>query len=239
MREPVETYLLRRQPTAARPLLGLTILLVEDSRFASEAVRLMCLRSGARIRRADCLASAHRHLRTYRPSAAIVDLGLPDGHGEDLIRELVGGSQPVQVVLATSGDPDGHDRALAAGAQGFLEKPVRSLGDFQQTILSLLPPENRPLGLRLLPGEDIEPDPIAFRDDIAHMAELLSIPEEAPPADYVAQFMAGLARTAGDDQLGAVAEALGRTPPHGSERPRCITRLRALLAQRLAEQAIL
>lgn len=50
-------------PTAARPLLGLTVLVVEYSRYAYEAMRLLCLRSGARIRRADCIRSAHRHLQ--------------------------------------------------------------------------------------------------------------------------------------------------------------------------------
>ena len=44
----------QRLPSARRPLLGLTILVIEDSRYACEALRLLCLRSGARIRHWDC-----------------------------------------------------------------------------------------------------------------------------------------------------------------------------------------
>ena len=114
-------------PTPDRPLAGLTVLVVEDSRFASEALRLMCLRSGARIRRADCLASAHRHLNTYRPSVAIVDLGLPDGSGLTLIEEVHKTRLRVPVLLATSGAERAaaEQAALAAGADGFLPKPVQ------------------------------------------------------------------------------------------------------------------
>lgn len=239
MSDTVDGYLLRRQPTAARPLLGLTVLTVEDSRFASEAVRLMCLRSGARIRRADCLASAHKHLRIYRPTVVIVDLGLPDGNGEDLIRELVNGPDGVQVVLATSGDIDGESRARHAGAMGFLEKPVRSLAEFQQAILTHLPPEARPLGLRVPSQDVVTPDKIAFRDDIAHVAELLTAPIADQPIDYIAQFLAGVARSAEDSQLCAAAEALSAAKARGSAIAPRLMQLRRLLETRLADHAII
>ena len=114
-------------PTANRPLLGLTVLVIEDSRFACEAMRLLCLRSGARIRRADSLRSARRHLQVYRPSVAIIDLGLPDGSGLDLIIDLVANSPRPEVILGTSGDPYSQEAAIKAGADGFLAKPVTSL----------------------------------------------------------------------------------------------------------------
>ena len=117
-------------PTASRPLLGLTILVVEDSRYASETMRLLCLRSGARIRRADCLKSARRHLQVYRPSAVIVDLGLPDGSGLDLISELNRAAPRVGILLATSGDDNAEQAAMAAGADDFLAKPITSLALF-------------------------------------------------------------------------------------------------------------
>ena len=102
--------------TATRPLLGLTILVVEDSRFARDAMRLLCLRSGARIRRADCLRSARRHLQVYRPSVAIIDLGLPDGSGAELIKEQAVAEPRIQALLAISGDDTKEELSLAAGA---------------------------------------------------------------------------------------------------------------------------
>ncbi|MDP3341130.1 response regulator [Frigidibacter sp.] len=173
-------------PSAARPLQGLTVLLVEDSRFASEAMRLLCLRSGARIRRADSLRAAHRHLATYRPSAVIVDMGLPDGSGADLIRELAALQPRMSVILGTSGSDDLEALALAAGADGFLPKPVESLALFQTAVLAALPAAQRPIGPRALPGEIVHPDLLALRDDLVLAAGLLAGTEdgsETPPAE--------------------------------------------------------
>ena len=48
------------------PLQGLMVLVVEDSRYAAEAMRLMCQRSGARLKRAEDLRTAQAHLHDSR-----------------------------------------------------------------------------------------------------------------------------------------------------------------------------
>jgi CheY-like chemotaxis protein len=223
-------------PTAARPLLGLTVLVIEDSRFACEAMRLLCLRSGARIRRADCLRSARRHLQVYRPSVVIVDLGLPDGSGADLITELTAAEPRVDVVLGTSGDLEGETSSIAAGADGFLAKPVTSLASFQHAVLSNLPPERQPAGLRTVKDEEIMPDFIAFQDDMAHIADVLDDHSDERTLDYVAQFIAGVARSASDKSLEQAAEALAQARETGVSVQAAASKLAGIVQQRLTQK---
>ena len=124
-----------RPPHAADlPLSGVTVLVVDDSRLACDGLRLMCRRLGARLRRAESLQAAEVHLRVYRPDVVIIDLGLPDGRGEALIRRLApAASRPV--VLGLSGDGNGRWTSMAAGADGYLDKPLESLAQFQTTLL--------------------------------------------------------------------------------------------------------
>lgn len=231
MTNPVEELPRRLVPTPMRPLLGLTVLVVEDSRFASEALRLMCLHSGARIRRADCLASARRHLGAYLPSVTLVDLMLPDGSGTDLIRELVA-RDSIAPVIATSGLSEGEAAARAAGAQGFLPKPVASLALFQQTILQALPPEARPRGPRATPFGCPAPDRIALRDDLAHARQLIEDRAAPDTLAYLAGFVEGLGRAASDRDLCEAGRDLGRSLPSGPGD--AVERLTWLLSARLA-----
>ena len=194
-----------RPPTPERPLLGRCILLVEDSRYASDAIRLLSLASGARIRRADSLAAAERHLAAYRPDIAIVDLGLPDGSGAALIERLDRARPRVPAVIGISGEPGARGAAAAAGADTFLEKPVTSLASFQEAILPFLPADLRPCGPRALPAGHVTPDDIAYRDDLAHAASLLGSAGDGE-LDYLRRFLSGLARSAGDEELRTVAE---------------------------------
>jgi len=223
-------------PTPDRPLLGLTVLVVEDSRFACEAMRLLCLRSGARIRRADCLRSARRHLMSYRPTVVIVDLGLPDGSGLDLIAEIAAGRPRLPALLATSGDGGAAGAALAAGADAFLPKPVESLSAFQRTVLGALPAAPGPRAPGAAPAKDdkVHPDPLALRDDLAHVADLLGDDPQGVVLDYLAQFLSGVALSAHDAPLRAAAEALALDRRDGRGHGRDVRRISGLVRDRLA-----
>lgn len=234
----LEDFLMTRPPTANRPLLGQTVLTVEDSRYACEAMRLLCLKSGARIRRADSLGHARRHLRVYRPNIVVIDLGLPDGSGAELIAELANASPRIDVILGTSGDPGAAEEAAAAGADGFLEKPVANLGAFQAAVLSHLPQDRQPRGPRILSEERVEPDPLALRDDFAHAATLLDdmTGETAAPGigPYVSQFLGAIARSSEDAKLGKAVRTARLEHDGGEIDVAALRSLRDEVADRLA-----
>jgi DNA-binding NarL/FixJ family response regulator len=190
-------------PANRLALQGLTLLIVDDSRFTCDALRLILARAGARLRRAESLEIARLHLGCYRPDLAIVDLGLPDGRGEDLIAELSASGFPV---LGLSGDPDGRAAALDAGAAGFIDKPIASVAAFVRLIRQLVTgagAEDK--------GEDPPAptgDPVALRDDLARAAMLISAPGDPT---YAKAFLKSLARASGDQVLEAAV--LGAETP--------------------------
>lgn len=231
--ETLDDLMFTRAPTARRPLLGLTVLVVEDSRFASEAVRLMCLRSGARIRRADSLENARRHLAIYRPTVLLVDVGLPDGSGLSLIRSTSEAATPIQVLLGMSGDSCADD-VLAAGADGFLEKPVQSLAVFQSAILAHLTAEQQPPTPRAIADDVIKPDPIAYRDDLTHIAQVLDDTNDEIALDYVTQFLSGVARSAQDHDLNAAVTNLTKLRRAGNNPNAGVVALSQLVQTRIA-----
>ena len=79
------------------------------------------------VAHADDLQSAHRWLANQTTDGAgliaLVDLGLPDGSGVDLIRKLKADFPEAQVIVTTIYDDDIHLlHAIAAGAHGYLLK---------------------------------------------------------------------------------------------------------------------
>lgn len=196
-----------RLVTGPGPWPAPTLMLVEDSRHAAEAVRLIARRLGMRLRRADTLVAARRHLRVYRPDVALVDLGLPDGSGLDLIAELAMARPRLRRVVALSADPDAGAAALAAGADGFVAKPLRLPAD----LVVLLGPGAPTLADWTAPpeaeGRNGGADPLALRDDLM-TAQAALTQGDAQGLAWALQFVGGVARCVGDAGLvQAVAQA--------------------------------
>jgi len=75
------------------------------------------------IAQAGSLAEARDQAARLELDVAVLDLGLPDGSGADLISDLRRASGDVRVmVLSASLDPEGIEKARRAGADEILDK---------------------------------------------------------------------------------------------------------------------
>lgn len=75
------------------------------------------------LQRARTLAEARRLIGIRRPDVLVADLGLPDGSGIDLIRDVCREHDEVLVlVLSGLGDEQSVIAAIMAGAKGYLLK---------------------------------------------------------------------------------------------------------------------
>jgi DNA-binding NarL/FixJ family response regulator len=75
------------------------------------------------VAQAGSLAEARRHAAAVEFDVAVLDLGLPDGNGADLISELRSASPGVRVlILSASLDAKNLKKATDAGAEEMLDK---------------------------------------------------------------------------------------------------------------------
>ena len=100
-------------------------LVVEDDRAIRWSVRTALESGGWRVIEADTLGQAFAESRLHRLDLAIVDLGLPDGDGVDLIGALRSSSKMPIIVLSARSEEEPKVRALDAGADDYVEKPFR------------------------------------------------------------------------------------------------------------------
>jgi two-component system KDP operon response regulator KdpE len=99
------------------------VLIVEDEAEIRRFVRLALESEGHEVFEAEACRRGLIEAGTRRPDLLVIDLGLPDGDGVDLIRDLRGWSAaPVIVLSARTGEGD-KIAALDAGADDYLVKP--------------------------------------------------------------------------------------------------------------------
>lgn len=99
------------------------VIVVEDEAKIRRFVRMSLESEGCQVFEADSVQRGLIETGTRKPDMVVLDLGLPDGDGMDLIRDLRTWSDiPVIVLSARTAEAD-KVKALDAGADDYLIKP--------------------------------------------------------------------------------------------------------------------
>lgn len=100
-----------------------TILIVEDDPLAQAAEGFALHQAGYRVLGAASLADARQRLAAGPPDLVLLDLGLPDGSGLTLTRQLAAVRVPVVIVTSRAALSE-RVLGLTLGAQDYLTKPL-------------------------------------------------------------------------------------------------------------------
>lgn len=99
------------------------VLLIEDEPQIRRFVRIALENDGWRVYEADTGARGLIEAGTRQPDMLIVDLGLPDMEGVDLVREFRSWSDVPVLILSARSEEREKVEALDAGADDYLTKP--------------------------------------------------------------------------------------------------------------------
>jgi two-component system KDP operon response regulator KdpE len=102
---------------------GTPVLVVDDEPAILRLLRTSLGAEGYRVIEADSGAAALAGLRASRPDIIVLDLGLPDVDGLELISRIRAESSVPIVVLSSRGDERGKVDALDRGADDYVTKP--------------------------------------------------------------------------------------------------------------------
>jgi len=109
-------------------LSGLKVLVVDDEDDARSLLTAMLTQSGAETKAAGSMSEALSLLNEWRPDVLVSDIGMPEGTGYDLIREIrnssIGTSKFPAVALTAYARSEDRLRALSAGFEMHIRKPV-------------------------------------------------------------------------------------------------------------------
>lgn len=97
--------------------------IIEDEPQIRRFVRSALEAQGWQVHEADSLRRGVTEAGTRKPDLLVLDLGLPDGDGIDLIRDVRGWSTVPIIVLSARADESDKIAALDAGADDYLTKP--------------------------------------------------------------------------------------------------------------------
>lgn len=107
---------------------GFRVLVAEDEALVAEMIEGLLSEIGCVVagKASDGLEAVAR-TRELRPDLVLMDLEMPGGDGVAATREIHAASLAPVVVLTAHVTADWHERALRAGASGYLGKPVTAM----------------------------------------------------------------------------------------------------------------
>ena len=100
-----------------------TILIVEDDERIRNALRAILVACGYSVQETGNARTALAMTASHNPDLMLLDLGLPDGDGMELIRSVRGWSQVPIIVVSARGYERDKVEALDSGADDYITKP--------------------------------------------------------------------------------------------------------------------
>lgn len=100
------------------------ILIVEDNPRLADDMRQFLAENGFRVELAETLRTASDKIHDYRYDLVLIDIGLPDGNGLDLIAEITQKEEDTGVLIVTAKNSiEDKVRGLDLGADDYITKP--------------------------------------------------------------------------------------------------------------------
>jgi two-component system KDP operon response regulator KdpE len=116
---------------------GAWLLIVEDEEPTRRSLTDYLIRRGYRVDEAATAAEALRAWDAHRPDLILLDLGLPDLDGVDVIRRIRRAATTPIIVVSARGDERDKIAGLDAGADDYLSKPF-SVGELEARIHAVM-----------------------------------------------------------------------------------------------------
>jgi DNA-binding response OmpR family regulator len=163
-----------------------TVLIVEDDPIVRSFLADNLLADGYAVQTADTLADALRLAEYERPDVALVDVGLPDGSGLELVARVRAADRvasrldpalPVLVLSGRAGELD-RIRGFDRGADDYVAKPF-SYGELRRRLDALVRRTRERRGSGRLRVGELEVDPASREVQVRGRRVALSAKEFA------------------------------------------------------------
>ena len=138
-----------------------TVVVIEDEPQIRRFVRSALEAEGWIVHEADTAKKGLIEAGTRKPDLLVLDLGLPDGDGLDVIRDVRGWSGVPIIVLSARSDELDKIAALDAGADDYLTKPFGTGELLARVRANLRRPRNAAAD-----GASVEEDPVFRCGDV-------------------------------------------------------------------------